>query len=152
MHATGSTVDHGALKANQLVIIVLDLLAFILNLWPVTAFVAAAMVAGTALGKPGFLPLYRWIFKPLRLIRPDPVQDDPRPHRFAQGFGAFVMIAGTAALVLGATAAGWAAVWIVILLAGINVFTGFCAGCSVFYQLARLGFPGFTGSPPEVRP
>jgi hypothetical protein len=141
-------VDHGALKANQLVIIALNLLAFILGLWPIAALVAIVMTIGTALGRPGFFPIYRFIIRPLGLMIPEPIVDDPRPHRFAQGFGAVVMLAGTMALYLGSAAVGWTAVWLVVLLAAVNVFAGFCAGCFVFYQLARLKVPGFSGEPP----
>ena len=149
MSVSATTVDHGALKANQLVIIVLNLTAFILQSWPLAALTALAMFAGTVLGKPGFYPLYAGVIRPLGLVKADPIADDPRPHRFAQGFGAFVMGLGVVFLVLGADAAGWTAVWIVALLAGVNVSVGFCAGCFVFYQLARLGVPGFAGTAPE---
>lgn len=141
-------VDHGALKANQILIITLNLAAFVFNFWPIALLVALVMAIGTALGKPGFLPVYRFFLKPLRLVTPSLVDDDPRSHRFAQGFGAVVMIAGSAALIQGATIVGWSAVWVVILLAAVNVFAGFCAGCFVFYQLGRLGLPGFSGEPP----
>ncbi len=141
-------VDHGALKANQLAIIILNLVAFIADRWPVAAAVALVMAAGSLVGKPGFLPLYRYVLKPLGLAKADILDDDPRPHRFAQGFGAVVLLSGSLALSVGATVFGWTAVWIVILLAAVNVFGGFCAGCFVFYQLARLKVPGFSGSPP----
>ena len=141
-------VDHGALKANQFAIIFLNLAAFVADLWPIAAAVAFVMAAGSLIGKPGFLPLYRFALKPLGLVKADVLDDDPRPHRFAQGCGAAVMTAGTIALSGGATILGWSAVWVVILLAAVNVFAGFCAGCFVFYQLARLNLPGFSGSPP----
>jgi hypothetical protein len=141
-------VDHGALKANQLVIITLNIAAFVFNLWPIAAFVALVMALGTIAGKPGFLPVYRYLLRPLRLVTANPLEDDPRPHRFAQGFGAVVMFVGTVALSLGSPAIGWTAVWIVVLLAAVNAFAGFCAGCFVFYQLARLKVPGFSGEPP----
>jgi hypothetical protein len=140
-------VDHGALKANQLVIITLNIAAFVFNLWPLAALVALVMAVGAAIGKPGFLPVYRYILKPLRLVAGNLLEDDPRPHRFAQGFGAVVMIVGVAALSLGSSY-GWTAVWIVVLLAAVNAFAGFCAGCFVFYQLARLNVPGFSGEHP----
>ena len=31
-----------------------------------------------------------------------------------------------------------------IVLAGLNLFAGWCAGCTVYYWLNRLGVPGFT--------
>jgi len=47
-------IDHGALKANQLVIILLNLIAFVFNAPWLAAIVAAVMLIGTALGVPGF--------------------------------------------------------------------------------------------------
>jgi hypothetical protein len=95
-------VDHGALRANQILIITLNLAAFVFNFWPIAAVVALVMGAGSAIGKPGFLPIYRFLLKPLRLVRPEILEDDPRSHRFAQGFGSVVMVAGTIAPVQGA--------------------------------------------------
>lgn len=140
---TVNTVDHGALRANQGTIIALNLLAFVLNAWPLAAAVALAMAAGTALGKPGFLPLYRYVLLPLSLAKPKPLEDDPAPHRFAQGFGAAVMLAGSAILAAG-SAAGWILVGLVAALALLNVAVGFCAGCFLYYQLGRLGIPPFS--------
>jgi hypothetical protein len=141
-------VDHGALKANQLVIITLNLVAFIFDLRPIAALVAAAMVVGTAAGKPGFILVYRLLLKPLGIVTPVLIEDDPRPHRFAQGIGAVVMMLGSIALSLGSPVLGWIAVWIVACLAAVNVLAGFCVGCFLFYQLARLKVPGFSGAPP----
>jgi hypothetical protein len=53
------------------------------------------------------------------------------------------------ALYGGATALGWGLVWLVIALAALNLFVGFCAGCAVYYWLNRLDIPGFVKAPPE---
>jgi hypothetical protein len=45
---------------------------------------------------------------------------------------------------------GWVLVWVLILLAGLNLFVGFCLGCFVYYQFSRLGVPGFEHSPLDV--
>jgi hypothetical protein len=58
------------------------------------------------------------------------------------------MAAGSISLFLGATALGWILVWIVIALAALNAFGGFCVGCAMYYWLARLNVPGFTKTPP----
>ena len=50
-------VDHSALKGNQLTIISLSLLAFILNLPALAAFVALVMVIGSLFKVPGFIVL-----------------------------------------------------------------------------------------------
>lgn len=141
-------VDHAALKANQLTIIVLNILAFIFNLPILAAIVAVVMGLGTLLKVPGFLPLYRYLYKPLGLLKPDVLNDNPEPHRFAQFLGFVFMIAGAVSIYLGASILGWSLVWLVIILAALNAFGGFCVGCAVYYWLARLHVPGFAKTPP----
>ncbi|HMB23286.1 MAG: DUF4395 domain-containing protein [Chloroflexota bacterium] len=141
-------VDHSALKANQLIIITLSILAFILNLPILAAFVALVMGLGSLLKIPGFLPIYRFVFKPLRLLQPDVLDDNPEPHRFAQFLGFLFLTVGSIALYLGAAVLGWSLVWLVIALAALNAFGGFCVGCAVYYWFARLNVPGFTKTPP----
>jgi len=53
----------------------------------------------------------------------------------------------TILLLIGATAPAWALVWIVIALANLNFWINFCAGCWMYYQLNRLGVPGFVHAP-----
>lgn len=87
-----------------------------------------------------FRLLYRGVVVPLGLLKPRVVEDDPAPHRFAQGVGAVFLIAATAVLFLtGATAVGWTLDLIVFVLSGINLTVGFCAGCFVYYHLGRWG-------------
>jgi len=45
---------------------------------------------------------------------------------------------------------GWALIIVVIVLASLNLFAGWCAGCTMYYWLNRLGVPGFTRSRSEV--
>jgi hypothetical protein len=35
----------------------------------------------------------------------------------------------------------------VVVLANLNFWLNFCAGCWMYYQFNRLGVPGFTQSP-----
>jgi len=140
-------VDHNALRANQGSIIALLLIAFVLDAPGLAAGVGAVMLLGTLAGKIGFLPVYRSLRR-LRLAAPDILQDNPEPHRFAQGLGAVVLLGGAAAFVAGAPALGWGLVWLVIGLASLNLFGGFCAGCAVYYWFNRLGLPGFSQAPP----
>jgi hypothetical protein len=67
---------------------------------------------------------------------------------FAQGFGAGVLFSAVAALYAGLGPLGWGLVWLVVALAALNLFVGFCAGCAVYYWLNRLHLPGFVKSPP----
>jgi hypothetical protein len=87
--------------------------------------------------------LYRRVLRPARLVRPDLIEDNPEPHRFAQGLGGTVVLLGLMALLLSLPVLGWSLVWMVIGLAAANLLLGFCAGCFVYYQLNRLGIPGF---------
>lgn len=141
-------VDHAALKANQLFIILFSILAFIWNLPILAAFVALVMGLGSALKVPGFLPIYKNILKPLGWMKPDVLDDNPEPHRFAQFLGFLFMTGGSISLFAGATIVGWMLVWIVVALAALNAFGGFCVGCAVYYWLSRLQLPGFSKQPP----
>lgn len=136
-------VDHSALRTNQAFIIGLLLIAFIVNNWILVAFVCAVMLIGTVWPGAGLFKLvYQRVFRPLGWVKPDAIEDNPEPHLFAQGLGGVFLLASTGALLAGATVAGWALTWIVIVLAAVNLFLGFCVGCAVYYQLNRLGVPG----------
>ena len=141
-------VDHSALRTNQSFIIGLSLAAFIANSWPVVAFVALVMLVGTVFPQAGLFKLiYAKVLRPLGWVKPDVIDDNPEPHLFAQGLGGVFLVGGTAGLLAGIPALGWGLVWVVIVLAALNLFLGFCAGCFVYYQLNRLGVPGFSVSP-----
>ncbi len=145
-------VDHTALKFNQASIITLNLLGWILNQPALVALVALVMLVGTAVpGAALFQQIYFRVLKPRGWLRPRVLTDNPEPHRFAQGLGGTVLAAGAIALFLGYPVIGWALTWVVIVLAALNLFFGFCAGCFVYYQLSRLGVPGFTVRPIERR-
>jgi hypothetical protein len=141
-------VDHSALKANQLIIITLSVLAFILNQPILAAFVALVMGLGSVFKVPGFRFVYKSVLKPRGWMKPDVLNDNPEPHRFAQFLGFLFMTGGSIALFLGSSVLGWSLVWIVIALASLNAFGGFCVGCAVYYWLARINAPGFSKEPP----
>jgi hypothetical protein len=151
MSETLIPVDHSALNTNQAVIIILLLFAFILNIPVLVLFTALVMLVGTFLKKPGFLPIYSQFLKPWGWVKPELLQDNPEPHRFAQGFGGSVLVASSLAFFFGASTLGWGLAWLVIALAALNLFAGFCAGCAVYYWLNRLNVPGFIKSPPAGR-
>lgn len=142
-------VDHSALRTNQAVIIMLSILAFVLDFAWLAGLVGVVMLFGTGASKPGFGFIYRLGLKPLGLLKADMAEDNPEPHRFAQGFGSVVMLIGFSALLLGAQWLGWGLVWLVIALAALNLLVGFCVGCALYYWLGRANLPGFNKPPPE---
>ena len=142
------TVDHSALRTNQAFIIGLLALAFVLNAWPLVAFVSAVMLLDTAVpGTSLFKRTYRHVLKPSGLVKPDVIPDDPAPHRFAQLLGGLFTLGATLALLAGLPTLGWALAGVVVALAALNLFAGFCAGCFLYYRLNRLDVPGFRAAP-----
>lgn len=141
-------VDQSAIRTNQAFIIGLLLVAFVADWWPLVAFVSVVMIIGTVWpGAALFKRIYRHVLMPLKLVKPDVIPDNPEPHRFAQGAGGIFALGAASGLALGLPVLGWALTWIVIALAALNLFLGFCAGCFIYYQLNRLGVPGFAVSP-----
>src|SRR5437763_669979 len=141
-------VDHSALRTNQSFIILLLIAAFVIDKWWLVAFVSAVMIIGTVFPKAGlFKAVYFKVLKPARIARPDVKIDNPEPHQFAQGLGGIFTLLSTVALLAGATTLGWALSWLVVALAALNLFAGICVGCIMYYQLGRLGVPGFTRTP-----
>lgn len=133
-------VDHTALKVNQAAIILFTILAFVFDRPWLVAFVAAVMLVGTLIPRAGLFKLfYSHVLKPAGLLKPHLVPDEPQPHLFAQGLGGLFLLLATVAFLLEAPLVGWVLTGIVVALAAINLFFGFCLGCFIFYQLARRG-------------
>lgn len=140
MNSSSTIVDYSALRFNQASIITLLALGFVLNQPWLVVFVAAVMWIGTFLPQAGLFKLiYQHVLKPLRIVRSAPKADDPRPHLFAQGVGALVLTLSSLALLAGLPLLGWALAGVVVALAAINLFLGFCMGCFMYFQLARRG-------------
>ena len=141
-------VDHSGLKTGQATTILLLIVAFVLNSVLLVAFVALAQLMG-ALDVP-FAPyrlLYQRVLKPSGWVKPQVISDNPEPHRFAMLVGAVFNGVATLALLANAPALAWVLVAIVVVLANLNFWLNFCAGCWMYYQLNRLGVPGFTQTP-----
>lgn len=140
-------VDHTAIKVGQSLTMLLLVTAFIFDSWLLAAFVAGVNMVGTAWPSLSlFGRVYRHLLQPAGLVKPHPVPDYPEPHRFAQGFSGVVTALSALLVWADINALGWACSWLVIILANLNVFVGFCAGCFTYYQLNRLGLPGFKRS------
>lgn len=137
-------VDHSALRTNQAFIITLLVLAFVLDVKWLVAFVSIVMLAGTIWPKVAlFKAVYFYALKPLSVARPDVKNDNPEPHLFAQGLGGVFLLAATFAFALNGAVLGWVLTWLVVALAALNLFAGICVGCMLYYWFNRLGVPGF---------
>jgi hypothetical protein len=144
MNTIRQTIDYSTLKFNQISIISLTLLGFILNQPFFPSLVAVVLIASSINSNFALFKLtYKYVIKPLNLLKPNPVEDIPAPHEFAQLLGGIVLGIGSLLLYTGSPLLGWIFAWIVIALAAANLFLGFCTGCFVYYQLRKLGVPGF---------
>jgi hypothetical protein len=134
-------VDTTAIKFSQASIITLTLLAFVLDVPWLVLFVGVVLGVGTIWpGAALFQQTYRQVLRPFGLLRPHVIDDDPVPHRFSQRLGAtFLGLSSLALLALKVIPVGWGLAGLVVVLAAINLFFDFCAGCFLFYQLTRLG-------------
>ena len=130
--------DRGALRFGQISLIVVIGIGFVVGNVAFIAF--AAFMLGTALFAPTLAPqlqLYKFLVSQ-RLLQTDIHDEDAKPHRFAQQMG-FGMVSGAVvAAVLGLSSVAWIAALVVLVLALVNVTTGFCAGCFIHAQLARM--------------
>jgi hypothetical protein len=106
------------------------------NVW-VIAFQAAVFAIG-ALRGPQFTP-YAFIFK--KLIKPrlksEPILEDVRPPRFAQGVGLAFAVTATIAAAAGITQVFTVAVAFALAAAFLNAAFNFCLGCQVYLLLVR---------------
>jgi hypothetical protein len=139
--ATTPRLDAHLGKFSQASTFLLAALAFVFN-QPLIVLITAIILGLSALF-PAIGPYrlaYRYILVPLHLIKPHIVEDDPAPHRFAQGVGTVFLLAAWLLLFIAhASILGWVLDLIVFVLSGLNLFVGFCAGCFVYYHLGRLG-------------
>ncbi|HML24263.1 MAG TPA: DUF4395 domain-containing protein [Aggregatilinea sp.] len=145
--ASQRTVDHSAIRVNQAFTITLLAIAFVTGAtWLLLIVGAVMLISALAPAYALFTAVYRRVLRPAGIVKPDVIRDNPEPHRFAQLFGGTLV---TLTFVLAQAGAGpvvWALPLIVIALASLNLFAGWCAGCMVYYWLNRLGVPGFTHS------
>lgn len=130
--------DRNALRFGQISLISVLVIGYLFNL-PYAIYVGALMLL-SALVLPAWAPqlmLYRW-FVHNNWANTAIHDEDPAPHRFAQQMGLGVLVIGTVASIVGSLTLAWGAALVVIALALLNVTTGFCAGCFVHAQIAKL--------------
>lgn len=125
--STTRTVDRTALKVTQAGIVLTLLLAFILSALfsPIVLLVpalAVVMIAGALNPEfAAFRQLYLRVLRPAGILHPRPLPDNPRPHAFAQLMGGAVLLIAAVTFLAGFTVAGWVLVWLVLVLAFVNL-------------------------------
>ena len=137
-------VNHAALKVNQTGIVVTVLVAFVGSLFfkPLELFIpalAVVLLVGTFFPQAAlFKQFYFQFLKPRGIVKPNPVQDRPEPHNFAQGLGG-VFLAIASVLLVPFEVAGLALSLLVAVLAFVNLAFGYCLGCQIYFQLGKRG-------------
>jgi len=135
-----SKLDKSAIKFNQGFIVSLTALAFLLNIPWIIAFTSAVMLIGTMFPYAGLFKLvYKYIAKPIGIVKPNIVDEDNSPHQFAQGLGGIFLAVSFVALIAKFIILGWILAFIVLALAFINLTVNFCAGCFIYFQLHKFG-------------
>jgi len=137
-----SRVDRTALKFNQGSIITIVILAFVLQLPSLLAILALVLIVGTLIPSAGLFKIfYGKVLRPLKLLRPDVVEEDNRQHLFAQGLGGVFLVISVAFLTgSGVPIIGWSLAFLVAALALVNLTVNFCVGCYLYLRLRRWSF------------
>ncbi|MDQ0645247.1 DUF4395 domain-containing protein [Microbacterium murale] len=86
--------------------------------------------------------LFRRIIRPR--LAPPAALEDPRPPRFAQGVGLFVVTIGLVLHLLGVPWALPVAAGAAFIAAFLNAAFNFCLGCQIYLLLQRAGVVGRT--------
>lgn len=131
-------IDMNALRTNQVMIVLLVSAGFLLNNPWLVLFTALVTFIGTVFGFPGFVFIYKWVLLPTHLVKPDVIDDDPLAHRFAQMIATSFLITSAFVWFLGLQSLAWVLALIVVTLALVNLLTGFCLGCFIYFQLDKL--------------
>ncbi len=138
-----SHIDHAEIKVGQLLTITLSLAALTLQqTMPLMVLCVVFLLSGTIRGLSPFVWVYRWLVRPLKLMRSDYRLDNIQPHKFGQLIGAVTALLAIALIEYGPPLAGWSVVVVLIALTAIS-YAGWCIGCFLYYQLNRLGLRGF---------
>jgi len=139
----GVQVDHAEIKTGQLLTMATAAAAFFLR-EPLLLTALGLVFLVTFLVRPAspFVLFYRWVVRPLKIMRSDYRLDNIQAHAFGQLIGALTAAVAVGLLYLGYPLAAWTVVWILIGLTLIS-YLGWCIGCFLYYQLSRLGLGGF---------
>lgn len=127
--------DPNTLRFNQVCIVCIASLALIAQMPWVIGALAAIMLAGSAQPR---LALFKVVWergvRHALGVKPQPVDDDPRAHNFAQTVGGIFLLTAFSAYLLGAAALGNILTLTVIGLALLNLTTRVCVGCLMYHR------------------
>ena len=105
------------------------------------ASTAAVMLVGTFVPQAAlFKRFFVDILRPLLGLKKNLVADDPRAHLFAQGVGGVFLTLATLGYLAGLPLLGGVLTLIVIALALLNLTTGYCVGCQMYFQYKMLKY------------
>lgn len=121
--------DRNQLRFNQALLVVFLPVAALMD-WPWLVLLLFLLMASQHTPWDLMLALKR-----LLRVPPNPVEEDPRPHRFARSLGAVFLGLASLALLLGLKGLGYGPALLVALLAFINLAFGFCLGCFLYLHL-----------------
>lgn len=132
------TIDANAPRFNQIGIVILVLTGFIFEIRILPALVGAILLLGGIFPAYSLFQLiYRRVIVPAGLLTPQIVEGDGAAHRFAEVLGGLTMAVASVAFLVGQAYIGWILSWVVVVLAGVNLAFGFCAGCFLYYQIQK---------------
>nr|WP_281376987.1 DUF4395 domain-containing protein [Deinobacterium chartae] len=127
------------MRFNQMALVSLTLGSLLLGSPALLALTALALLLGTAC--PPLAPfknLYTRVLRPLLRLPVRRVDDDPRAHNFAQGMGGSVLTLASLAYLGGLPLLGTALAVVVVALALLNLTTGYCLGCQLYFHYRML--------------
>jgi hypothetical protein len=137
-------IDKSGIKFNQMLVVLLVSVSFIMNLPFLIALTSVVMTIGSIFPEASlFRLIYLNIVKRSGIMKPEIVNESNAPHLFSHGFGGIVLLVSFLLLQFfpnnTGIITGWSIAIIVAMLAFINIIWNFCAGCWLYFQLQKLG-------------
>lgn len=138
-----SQVDHAEIKTGQLLTMLIAATAFFMQDPRILIGLGAIfLITSTVRSLSPFVLTYRFLVKPLNLMKSDYRLDNIQAHSFGQFVGAITAAIAVALLMQGYDLAGWIVTGVLIGLTFIS-YAGWCIGCFMYYQINRMGIRGF---------
>ena len=144
-------IDSRAPRANQLVIGTLSVVAVATGWWWLLALLAVQLAVGLGFGRRYCLPCLAYF----ELVQPrfgEGPLEDARPPRVANMVGLVVLSAASLAYLAGTPVLGAVLGALVVTLALLAAFTGFCTGCEAYKLGCRLTGRPFVSCPLPPEP